>query len=452
MAVIITAAQAQLFSGKITNFLNFLRPRRIPPQRHFVTHNPKPRRAQHPRPARKAIRPNYPKNTEEKFARAPVLKHYKAIAAEPPTTPQTTTQPLTSKPPTTTPYPIILITSTQAIPIPYNPKATDWQPISADEYPALFEAVTPVKIQKNLLQLTTDRGEDGQTEEIDGTLQFSNFILFSDVGMVGKFSLFIRPDQPASDGQEIVSLVDEEDRDTTAHDKDGTALDLLYAPVSASIERHNDGVVTEDAIEQENDNYDENAAYPRNVNGDDLGEKDMSIEEVDYHATSKPEYSNNIHVDDVIDDDSHVEMKDFSDEEAFDDYQPIYSNYYNSEEYSNDELYEVDNNHIDDEVMELEDLHNKETVEMYVETDKASDTSIYGIEENGEPLRDDEKADEDYKNDNHINPQFKTDLPDSNFKTDFFHSENIQNLVFSIPEQFRTFLQEPPTWINKDYW
>jgi hypothetical protein len=164
VAALIPAAQPQLFSGKISNLLDFLRPRRIPTHRHFVRQNHNPRRAQHPRLVRKVTRPNYPKNMEDKFAHAPVLKHYKPIT--PPKTPKTTTMPpLTSKPPSTTPFPIILITSTQAPPSQYNPSATDWQPLSADEYPTLFEEVTPVKIQKNLQKLTTDRGEDGEPEE-----------------------------------------------------------------------------------------------------------------------------------------------------------------------------------------------------------------------------------------------------------------------------------------------
>ena len=49
-------------------------------------------------------------------------------------------------------------------------------------------------------------------------------------------------------------------------------------------------------------------------------------------------------------------------------------------------------------------------------------------------------------------PQLKSASPvNSGFKSDFFNSMNIQNLVFSIPGQFRDHL-EPPEWINKDYW
>ena len=49
-------------------------------------------------------------------------------------------------------------------------------------------------------------------------------------------------------------------------------------------------------------------------------------------------------------------------------------------------------------------------------------------------------------------PQLKSSSPNSGFKSDFFNSMNIENLVFSIPDQFREYLQEPPEWINKDYW
>ena len=50
-------------------------------------------------------------------------------------------------------------------------------------------------------------------------------------------------------------------------------------------------------------------------------------------------------------------------------------------------------------------------------------------------------------------PQLKsTSSENSGFKSDFFNSMNIQNLVFSIPDQFREYLHEPPEWINKDYW
>ena len=33
-----------------------------------------------------------------------------------------------------------------------------------------------------------------------------------------------------------------------------------------------------------------------------------------------------------------------------------------------------------------------------------------------------------------------------------FRAEDFQHGVFKIPEQFRTFLREPPSWINSDYW
>ena len=50
-------------------------------------------------------------------------------------------------------------------------------------------------------------------------------------------------------------------------------------------------------------------------------------------------------------------------------------------------------------------------------------------------------------------PQLKSSSSEnSGFKSDFFNSTNIQSLVFSIPDQFREYLHEPPEWINKDYW
>ena len=52
-----------------------------------------------------------------------------------------------------------------------------------------------------------------------------------------------------------------------------------------------------------------------------------------------------------------------------------------------------------------------------------------------------------------LTPQFKSAIiPNSNFESDFFRSMNIQEMVFSIPQQFREYLEEPPEWINKDYW
>jgi len=51
-----------------------------------------------------------------------------------------------------------------------------------------------------------------------------------------------------------------------------------------------------------------------------------------------------------------------------------------------------------------------------------------------------------------LTPQLKSSIPNSDFKSDFFHDMNIQEVVFSIPSHFRKYLQEPPEWINKDYW
>ena len=40
-----------------------------------------------------------------------------------------------------------------------------------------------------------------------------------------------------------------------------------------------------------------------------------------------------------------------------------------------------------------------------------------------------------------LTPQFKSSIiPNSNFESDFFRSMNIQEMVFSIPQQFREYL------------
>ena len=68
----------------------------------------------------------------------------------------------------------------------------------------------------------------------------------------------------------------------------------------------------------------------------------------------------------------------------------------------------------------------------------------------------DREADEEEPILNYIEDEpiakLKPSPPNSEFKSDFFNSMNIQNLVFSIPDQFREYLHEPPEWINKDYW
>lgn len=49
-------------------------------------------------------------------------------------------------------------------------------------------------------------------------------------------------------------------------------------------------------------------------------------------------------------------------------------------------------------------------------------------------------------------PEARKNIPNSNFKSDFFKTMNIQEMVFSIPSHFRKHLEEPPEWINKEYW
>ena len=48
--------------------------------------------------------------------------------------------------------------------------------------------------------------------------------------------------------------------------------------------------------------------------------------------------------------------------------------------------------------------------------------------------------------------ELRSNLPNSDFKSDFFTRMNIEQMVFSIPGHFRKYLEEPPEWINKDYW
>ena len=54
--------------------------------------------------------------------------------------------------------------------------------------------------------------------------------------------------------------------------------------------------------------------------------------------------------------------------------------------------------------------------------------------------------------DNYGVQEARRNIPNANFKSDFFKSMNIQEMVFSIPSHFRKYLDEPPEWINKDYW
>ena len=157
-------AHPQLFSGRITNFLDFLRPRRVQaPHRHFLHQKHSKHRR---RPVRKSARQKYPQNTQDKFAQAPVLKHYQPLSKpNPPLASKihiTTSTTTTSTQPTTTPYPIILLTSSKS---PSNPSKTAWHPMALDEYPTLFQEVTPPQIKKHLEELSTHRYQDGKLKE-----------------------------------------------------------------------------------------------------------------------------------------------------------------------------------------------------------------------------------------------------------------------------------------------
>ena len=164
----------QLFSGKFSNFLGFLRPRRIQPQRHFMPHQNQ-RRANKQRLVRKAPKQNIQKNLKKKqknhrneAAKAPVLKHYEPIA--PPQsqtaeknavfTPLTTEAPSSSsiKPTIHSSNPIILLTTSAST----LGQTSEWQPLSVEDYPTLFQEVTPSKIEKTLQDLTVNEHKDGK--------------------------------------------------------------------------------------------------------------------------------------------------------------------------------------------------------------------------------------------------------------------------------------------------
>ena len=93
----------------------------------------------------------------------------------------------------------------------------------------------------------------------------------------------------------------------------------------------------------------------------------------------------------------------------------------------------------------LEDIYNEVT------HDEVDDSFI--VNDNQEYVDHiDDKADV-HEGDYDISPKLKTNnIPNSNFKSDFFNNMNIQEMVFSIPGHFRKYLEEPPSWINKDYW
>merc|ERR1711874_953531 len=114
-------------------------------------------------------------------------------------------------------------------------------------------------------------------------------------------------------------------------------------------------------------------------------------------------------------------------------YETVYGESFSAEEPHKTVIRGVDNN----------DIQSEDTTERMEATDDI-------LEDNYEPPTDNSESQSDYNSPS--NPQYKSELQNSNFQSEFFSSENIQNVVFSIPAQFRSFLQEPPDWINKDYW
>merc|ERR1711874_574233 len=115
-------------------------------------------------------------------------------------------------------------------------------------------------------------------------------------------------------------------------------------------------------------------------------------------------------------------MGEVSENEISDDeYETVYGESFSAEEPHKTVIRGVDNN----------DIQSEDTTERMEATDNSESQSDYNSPSN---------------------PQYKSELQNSNFQSEFFSSENIQNVVFSIPAQFRSFLQEPPDWINKDYW
>ena len=128
---------------------------------------------------RKAPRQNIPKNLKKKqknydneSAKAPVLKHYEPIALSQSQTVQqnavlptlTTEAPSSSsiKPTIHSSYPIILLTTSASTSV----QTREWQPLSAEDYPTLFEEVTPPKIEKTLQDLSMNAHKDGNIFKI----------------------------------------------------------------------------------------------------------------------------------------------------------------------------------------------------------------------------------------------------------------------------------------------
>ena len=72
-----------------------------------------------------------------------------------------------------------------------------------------------------------------------------NFLTVPDVGMVSKFSLFIRPSQ-----------ADEEEKVNTSDlNNYNTSFGSFYSPVTTTTAKHNDYAAAQNTFEHDNDDY-----------------------------------------------------------------------------------------------------------------------------------------------------------------------------------------------------
>merc|ERR1719481_119252 len=207
-------------------------------------------------------------------------------------------------------------------------------------------------------------------------------------------------------------------------------------------------------------------------------EKVIQIKENVYHPASNHDYQNNHDVDEEIRDETHkpyyVPVKDFSDE-----YKSNYDTVEKSDFINDSVDHEVLDEVFSDEVPNYFDnsIVVTENNEPYIDATKASEEvisdyeyqQVYSDSVTSEPHKnvirgvDNNDIQNDISTENlelkntevpgpliedNSDTQYKSELPNTNFRSDFFNSENIENVVFSIPAQFRAFLQEPPDWIN----
>ena len=331
--------------------------------------------------------------------------------------------------------------------------------------------------------------------------------------MVSKFSLFIRPDiendqkitiEAKEDGEtnsytilestdapvQDVNMFDENDDSKIYYTKDidnikntNDVFDSINAPiVDANMFQEKDNGQIDYIIDNDNTKTD-SIELVNDVNADDPGEKVIHIKENVYHPTSEHDYLTNLDVDEETSDEMHkpyyLPMKDYSNEyesnyDSFDKSDFINDNVGNeildevyseaTPDYLDNSIVVTDNNepYVDPTKASEEETSDKQTnrntlgsephrnvargvdnndIESDVSTESPNDI----IEDNYTPPAD--NSEPVYENEE---PQYKSELP--NFRSEFFNSENIENVVFSIPAQFRAFLQEPPDWINKDYW